>query len=176
MAKRRSEPLALGSSPCPRFLPPKRSRRELQPPWAARWLGGGGGGGGQKRKWEESMEPPGGGGGRRRSNNGDQEEEEEEVTVNCERPSSSSSAEESAKEEKGQALLCNASLTPEEGASKSISPAQKENEDDVWRYNSFQYWRSPLPTIHLSDILDLENNKAVDERETSSIGMSEMET
>nr|XP_028604885.1 uncharacterized protein C9orf40 homolog [Podarcis muralis] len=52
----------------------------------------------------------------------------------------------------------------------------EEPEDDVWRYNSFQYWRSPLPAINLSDILDLEKDDAIDARRSSSVCLSEMET
>ncbi|KAH0628255.1 hypothetical protein JD844_009157 [Phrynosoma platyrhinos] len=124
----------------------------------------------------EPREEEGGGGGRRSNNDGDREE----AAVNGKRPSA---AEESPKE-KGQGPL-GALLKPLPlaGAGEAVSPGsptqeppEEENEDDVWHYNSFQYWRSPLPTIHLSDILDLENNRAVDERESSSIGISEMET
>ncbi|XP_062984635.1 uncharacterized protein C9orf40 homolog [Elgaria multicarinata webbii] len=53
-------------------------------------------------------------------------------------------------------------------------PAQ--HEDDVWHYNSFQYWRSPLPIIDLTDILDLEKIDTVEARDSSSVGLSEMET
>uniref|UniRef100_A0A8D0E0S6 Putative WW-binding domain-containing protein n=1 Tax=Salvator merianae TaxID=96440 RepID=A0A8D0E0S6_SALMN len=51
-----------------------------------------------------------------------------------------------------------------------------EREHDVWHYNSFQYWRSPLPTIDLSDILDLEKDDPVETSNYGSVGFSEMET
>ncbi|XP_061468931.1 uncharacterized protein C9orf40 homolog [Rhineura floridana] len=51
-----------------------------------------------------------------------------------------------------------------------------EHEDDVWHYNSFQYWRSPLPTIELSDILDLKKDDTVEARHSSSGHLPEMET
>ncbi|XP_044302816.1 uncharacterized protein C9orf40 homolog isoform X3 [Varanus komodoensis] len=53
---------------------------------------------------------------------------------------------------------------------------QLEHEDDVWHYNSFQYWRSPIPTIDLTDILDLEKDDAIEARDSSGVGISEMET
>nr|XP_056704894.1 uncharacterized protein C9orf40 homolog [Euleptes europaea] len=51
-----------------------------------------------------------------------------------------------------------------------------EHEDDVWHYNSFQYWRPPLPAIELSDILNLEKENMVKTRHSNSAGLSEMET
>ncbi|XP_044302815.1 uncharacterized protein C9orf40 homolog isoform X2 [Varanus komodoensis] len=54
--------------------------------------------------------------------------------------------------------------------------ASAEHEDDVWHYNSFQYWRSPIPTIDLTDILDLEKDDAIEARDSSGVGISEMET
>ncbi|XP_053144843.1 uncharacterized protein C9orf40 homolog [Hemicordylus capensis] len=56
------------------------------------------------------------------------------------------------------------------------SPKLSEKDEDVWCYNSFQYWRSPLPTIDLSDILDLEKDDTKEARDSSSVGLSEMET
>ncbi|XP_015267044.1 PREDICTED: uncharacterized protein C9orf40 homolog [Gekko japonicus] len=52
----------------------------------------------------------------------------------------------------------------------------EEHQDDVWHYNSFQYWRPPLPAIDLSDILDLEKENMVKTRNSSGAGLSEMET
>nr|XP_008101490.1 PREDICTED: uncharacterized protein C9orf40 homolog [Anolis carolinensis] len=156
MAKRRAEALALGA-PCARFFPPaprpKRRRSDLEQRCAAlRW---GEGGCCPKRK-REAMEGEGGGGGR-----GGHEEEEAA-------PQNKRRVEEAEAEASGP---------PDEEKKKELaaSPA-RENEDDVWCYNSFQYWRSPLPTINLSDILDLESKNAVADRDSSSIGLSEMET
>ncbi|XP_060618170.2 uncharacterized protein C9orf40 homolog [Anolis sagrei] len=159
MAKRRAEALALGP-PCARFFPhaprPKRRRIDLELRCAA--LPSGESGCRLKRK-REAMEKggrgEGGGGGR---GGGGHEEE-------------------AAGQSKRRAAEEEARGGPEKEEEKELaaSPAQ-ENEDDVWHYNSFQYWRSPLPTINLSDILDLENESAVADRDSSSIGLSEMET
>ncbi|KAJ6669610.1 hypothetical protein lerEdw1_000159 [Lerista edwardsae] len=59
---------------------------------------------------------------------------------------------------------------------KEAASGSDLDENDVWHYNSFQYWKSPLPTIDLSDILDLEKNDTVEARDSSTIGLSEMET
>ncbi|XP_048360219.1 uncharacterized protein C9orf40 homolog [Sphaerodactylus townsendi] len=56
------------------------------------------------------------------------------------------------------------------------SSMAQEHEDDAWRYNSFQYWRPPLPAIDLNDILNLENENMVKTRHSSHAGLSEMET
>ncbi|XP_077200894.1 uncharacterized protein C9orf40 homolog isoform X1 [Paroedura picta] len=56
------------------------------------------------------------------------------------------------------------------------APTAEEHQDDVWHYNSFQYWRPPLPAIDLSDILDLEKENMVKTRLCSRTGLSEMET
>ncbi|XP_060093457.1 uncharacterized protein C9orf40 homolog [Heteronotia binoei] len=73
----------------------------------------------------------------------------------------------------------------EEEAGSGESPAHpwnpkasmaEEHQDDVWHYNSFQYWRSPLPAIDLSDILNLEKENMVKTRHASRSGISEMET
>ncbi|KAM6468679.1 uncharacterized protein C9orf40 homolog [Liasis olivaceus] len=52
----------------------------------------------------------------------------------------------------------------------------EEPEDDVWHYNSFQFWRLPLPTIDLSDIQELEKDTITETRSSSSTTLSEMET
>ncbi|KAL8203278.1 UNVERIFIED_CONTAM: hypothetical protein K2H54_046997 [Gekko kuhli] len=56
------------------------------------------------------------------------------------------------------------------------TPVVEEHQDDVWHYNSFQYWRPPLPAIDLSDILDIEKENMVKTRHSSGTGLSEMET
>uniref|UniRef100_A0A674K790 Uncharacterized protein n=1 Tax=Terrapene triunguis TaxID=2587831 RepID=A0A674K790_9SAUR len=49
---------------------------------------------------------------------------------------------------------------------------------EFWQYNSFQYWRAPLPAIDLSVILDLDGENMTDARTTSRIEIieTEMET
>ncbi|XP_077200895.1 uncharacterized protein C9orf40 homolog isoform X2 [Paroedura picta] len=61
-------------------------------------------------------------------------------------------------------------------AVKRGRPHEEQHQDDVWHYNSFQYWRPPLPAIDLSDILDLEKENMVKTRLCSRTGLSEMET
>ncbi|KAM7166712.1 uncharacterized protein C9orf40 homolog [Macrochelys suwanniensis] len=54
----------------------------------------------------------------------------------------------------------------------------EEHEEEFWQYNSFQYWRAPLPAIDLSVILDLNGERTTDARTTSrtEIIETEMET
>ncbi|XP_065262593.1 uncharacterized protein C9orf40 homolog [Emys orbicularis] len=54
----------------------------------------------------------------------------------------------------------------------------EEHEEEFWQYNSFQYWRAPLPAIDLSVILDLDGENMTDARTTSRIEIieTEMET
>ncbi|CAM5146339.1 unnamed protein product [Natator depressus] len=54
----------------------------------------------------------------------------------------------------------------------------EEHEEEIWQYNSFQYWRAPLPAIDLSGILDLDGENMTDARTTSrtEIIETEMET
>uniref|UniRef100_A0A8C3PAG1 Uncharacterized protein n=1 Tax=Chrysemys picta bellii TaxID=8478 RepID=A0A8C3PAG1_CHRPI len=53
-----------------------------------------------------------------------------------------------------------------------------KHEEEFWQYNSFQYWRAPLPAIDLSVILDLDGENMTDARTTSrtEIIETEMET
>ncbi|XP_043371261.1 uncharacterized protein C9orf40 homolog [Dermochelys coriacea] len=54
----------------------------------------------------------------------------------------------------------------------------EEHEEEIWQYNSFQYWRAPLPAIDLSVLLDLDGENMTNARTTSrtEIIETEMET
>uniref|UniRef100_A0A8C0GXG8 Uncharacterized protein n=1 Tax=Chelonoidis abingdonii TaxID=106734 RepID=A0A8C0GXG8_CHEAB len=53
-----------------------------------------------------------------------------------------------------------------------------KHKEEFWQYNSFQYWRAPLPAIDLSVILDLDGKNMTDARTTfrTEIIETEMET
>ncbi|KAL4690065.1 hypothetical protein H8959_012856 [Pygathrix nigripes] len=36
--------------------------------------------------------------------------------------------------------------------------ASRQHNDEFWQYNTFQYWRNPLPPIDLADIEDLNED------------------
>ncbi|XP_060136188.1 uncharacterized protein C9orf40 homolog [Zootoca vivipara] len=117
---------------------------------------------------ERKEEPRGGGGGgglkRQRAEEGEEEEAE--------------AAARAAKRGRGATALSRQQRPQGCGSARGGRPKAplEEHEDDVWRYNSFQYWRSPLPAIDLSDILDLEKDDTIDARQSSSVCLSEMET
>ncbi|XP_053265131.1 uncharacterized protein C9orf40 homolog [Podarcis raffonei] len=119
---------------------------------------------------ERKEEPPGGGGGGGGGLKRKRAEEEEEAARAAKRPSVAPGG--------GVAGATALSRPPGSASARGGRPKAplEEPEDDVWRYNSFQYWRSPLPAIDLSDILDLEKDGAIDARRSSSVCLSEMET
>ncbi|KAM6170518.1 uncharacterized protein C9orf40 homolog [Rhynchocyon petersi] len=52
----------------------------------------------------------------------------------------------------------------DEGAGRSTAPgadwgAEPCQHDEFWQYNTFQYWRNPLPPINLADIEDVNEDK-----------------
>ncbi|XP_066468670.1 uncharacterized protein C9orf40 homolog [Tiliqua scincoides] len=152
MAKRGAEALAYRAPWESLLLPPpapraKRSRSDCERPRrAAVWAGG------KKRK---------------------REEEEAAEAARGKRPAPS--------ETSGLRKEAEAGAVPPQGPTplvpeEAAASGGDLDENDVWNYNSFQYWRSPLPTIDLSDILDLEKDDTVEARDSSSIGLSEMET
>ncbi|XP_074850168.1 uncharacterized protein C9orf40 homolog [Carettochelys insculpta] len=54
----------------------------------------------------------------------------------------------------------------------------EEHGEEFWQYNSFQYWRAPLPAIDLSFIVALEGENVRESRTTSKTEIleTEMET
>lgn len=74
------------------------------------------------------------------------------------------------------ALLAGAGEAPAAQPWDPKASLPEEHQDDVWHYNSFQYWRPPLPAIDLSDILGLDEENMVKTRHSNKAGLSEMET
>ncbi|XP_054842909.1 uncharacterized protein C9orf40 homolog [Eublepharis macularius] len=175
MAKRRGEAVAY-CAPWETFVshaPSKRARSEpeLREPRCSRtpWSGGGC----KKRKRAEEDEETAAKRPAALERGGPEEEQapaasggvrEGTLTRRQEQPGPLRESDEAAGLGEALAHLCNHKTMAE------------EHEDDVWHYNSFQYWRSPLPAIDLSDILNLEKENTVKTRHFSRAGLSEMET
>ncbi|XP_039217393.1 uncharacterized protein C9orf40 homolog [Crotalus tigris] len=161
MAKRKAEAVAC-RAPCqprsfPHAPPSKRSRSDLER-WesrgAARWLENGGE---KKRKWTVAA-------------GGDEAE-----------AGGKRLAEGTARREPEQRLPIDAGMATEAAAlaggdATGSQGGPQKPEDDVWHYNSFQFWKLPLPAIDLSDIQELEKGSITETRSSSSPSLSEMET
>ncbi|XP_075787842.1 uncharacterized protein C9orf40 homolog [Pelodiscus sinensis] len=182
MAKRRAEPLAchvpwkrLLPEPPPLLRAPGPARRPRDDPEL--WSPGRAapGGLGKKRKLEEAEAPPGKrpgptgsrphgepgdppspGGRRRRQQRGGDAGPRQEQAVRG-----------------GGVGLGERSPDP-----RGEEQGPEEHEEEFWEYNSFQYWRAPVPAIDLSVILDLDGENMRESRTTSrtEIIETEMET
>ncbi|XP_063151220.1 uncharacterized protein C9orf40 homolog [Candoia aspera] len=176
MAKRRAEAVAC-RAPYQHYLlhapPSKRSRSDLERRDSRGSVFWRGSSGEKKRKWMGA-------------------EEGDEAGVSGKRPVGLKErwspkewgpvpAEGTTRREPEQRLLLLAGMATEAaalaGGDATGSRGQpEEHEDDVWHYNSFQFWKLPLPTIDLSDIQELEKGAITETRSSSSTALSEMET
>lgn len=58
----------------------------------------------------------------------------------------------------------------DEGAGRAESPrgdwgpAQRQLNEEFWQYNTFQYWRNPLPPIDLADIEGVNEDNLTEAR------------
>lgn len=58
-----------------------------------------------------------------------------------------------------------------------FSKQEEEEEEEFCQYNSFLYWRTPLPAIDLSDIQNLDEETPLDAKTTATDATeTEMET
>ncbi|KAG8130654.1 hypothetical protein E2320_017357 [Naja naja] len=162
MAKRRAEEVAC-RAPCqprsfPRAPPSKRSRSDLErreSRSAAFWRENGGE---KKRKWTVVAEggDEAGAGGKRLAEGTARREPEQRIPIVAGMASEA-------------AALAGGDATGSQGG-------PEKPEDDVWHFNSFQFWKLPLPTIDLSDIQELEKGSITETRSSSNTSLSEMET
>ncbi|XP_030048216.1 uncharacterized protein C9orf40 homolog isoform X1 [Microcaecilia unicolor] len=54
------------------------------------------------------------------------------------------------------------------------APGEQQQEEDFGQFSSFQYWRTPLPKLDLSDLLGLDGESMAEETASSSAEGVEM--
>uniref|UniRef100_A0A8C3JFI2 Putative WW-binding domain-containing protein n=1 Tax=Calidris pygmaea TaxID=425635 RepID=A0A8C3JFI2_9CHAR len=140
MAKRRAEPL-LCHVPIKRLLREPPSPRAAAPERRPRGEAAGAGPAAPKRKLEEAEAPPGKRPGLRGSS-----PRGEQGDVGGRRRRRSGPA---APQDEG-------TVEGRTGGCGKERAAAVEQEEEFCQYNSFLYWRAPLPTIDLSDIQNLD--------------------